>query len=279
MQKLSKRQRAAAAIRAKVMGSRDFQTWWAARRHLAPLPTDPYRAYMIDKGILAPPVEHDVWKPRTNRSDLIPVDIPMNAPARKVQSLGRKHAKQHHYRQGYTPTAARPRPELTADQKEIVTLIESMAKHYNTSVPDIFFEKGASAGYYQGHGGVYGIKPFIKLNANRKNIPQQKASAAHEMGHHVHNVGAESVLGDIGANAFQTSHRIEREKTAWKIADPFMTDNRKVQKWRKKFALGTYLGTSGHGKRGVDWGFSGGVSKAILGESKPKSRRHRKGKR
>lgn len=241
--KMTKRQRTAAARRAAIMSTVEFQTWWAARRHIHPIPSDPFRAFMIDRGLVARLLDKETWKPRTNRTDLVPVD--------NYQRAGRKQPRRryrpHRFRAGYLPVPARPIGKLTKEEKEIKALVAKMAEHYHVPEPDIFFERkqGEAIGSMH-HGGFGGIKPFMRLGVRdlKKQLPKAKAVAAHEMGHHVHKRGAESILGSLNIRGYGEAMTKEKEKIAWKIADPFLTDQRAVQKWVKKMYLGTYLGTT-----------------------------------
>ncbi len=269
---LSKRVRVAAAKRAAVMSSAAFQDWWASRRHIHPVPSDPYRAFMIDRGIPAQIVEHEIWEPRTNRTDVIPVDIVKG----QRHNRPREH---HHYRLDYLPYAARPIGKHTPEEQELEAHVTKMAEKYHVPVPQIIFERGEgemSSAYFQVSDYRNFSKPFIKIGVrglNKKTLPKHKAVIGHEMGHHVHHTGADALLTGMNIRGALGAPRAEKERAAWAIADPFMTDQRAVQKWAKKFALGTYLGTSGHGKRGVDWGRNG-VAAAILG-SPPKRKKRR----
>ena len=126
-QKMTKRQRTAAARRAAIMSTVEFQEWWRARIHLHPIPSDPFRAFMIDRGLMARHLDKETWKPRTNRSDLVPVD---NYHGARKQP--RRRYRPHRFRESYLPISARPIGKLTEQEKEIKALVAKRCVCYLT---------------------------------------------------------------------------------------------------------------------------------------------------
>lgn len=244
--KMTKRQREAAAKRAAIMGTREFQEWWRARCRIHPIPSDPFRAFMIDRGIPAPITTKEDWKPRTNWVDTVPIDNFHGGKGRRRSR--RTPRKPPQFRKGYVPKAARPIGKLTPLEEQLKAHVRKMAEHYHVPEPEIFFERGegqlASAAYL---GGAFGVKPFLKIGVKglkEKSLPLHLGTTGHEMGHQVHRRGQVGLLKALSIKGFYESGKIEQERIAWKIADPFMTMKRPAQKWLKKFALGSYLGTS-----------------------------------
>ncbi len=96
-------------------------------------------------------------------------------------------------------------------------------------------------------------EPLIVMGISGKRphaSPENYAVLAHEMGHHKTVVDLERKQGQIAVSnhyaLIQKSDaaRVESEREAWKHADPYLKENRGAQKWLKKFAFGTYLGTT-----------------------------------
>jgi len=121
-----------------------------------------------------------------------------------------------------------------------------MSEKLHVPKPRIMFERGLGAlksSYFAGE--IVGAKPFIRLGMKGGEAAPTQAQAvlSHEFGHHAHaKLGVpESMMGV--STSFLQAGRVARERTAWKLVDPFLYPQRPVQKFMKKFALGTYLGT------------------------------------
>lgn len=249
------------------MSSPQFAEWWAARRHIHPIPSDPYRAFMIDKSLKAKPLPKEMWVPRTNRSDIL-ADFPSGLPAFKVRPMSRKQMARWHY----VPKAARREPshpfvQVLHRHKEVF-----LEKYH---LPDVLVkaEQGmgsVGAGHYQGSAYFLGT-PYVTVGI--RNIKRKKpeeygkggawdpleaqalASFTHELGHHAESHGRlgvaetyfEELLQKQGTStgkkiAWNPTQR--KEFQAWKLADPMLQQVRPVQKFRKKVMLGTYLDTT-----------------------------------
>jgi hypothetical protein len=242
-QDVTKRMREAAGKRRQVLSSYAFQEWWSARKHIHPIPSDPYRAFMIDIGLVAKIHRKEIWRGRVPRADYPPVDLPRFIPAPKRRLPSRKEER----RLKRIPQAAMPYPEKLQIEKELETMAEQMSETFHIPKPQIFAERGEGAlgsAYFEGELGL--IPPFIKVGIKghkEGGKPQIFGAFEHEFGHHAHaKIGLpEGVFGL--STEFRMASRAERERKAWKLADPFMKQRRQEQKWFKKYALGTYLGT------------------------------------
>jgi hypothetical protein len=244
---ISKRRQETEARRRKIMTSQRFHDWWAARRGIHPVPADPYRAYMIDKSLHAKIHRKEVWQYRTNRADYPPVDLPTWVPAPKRRMPTRKEER----RFATVPRAAVPF-EATEFEKGLGKLGEEMAEHYHVPRVKVYYERGEGvleSAYFHGLAGI--MEPYVKIGTKgQAGLGVQKqifSGLTHEVGHHVHaKFGLEPSLAAAGKMSleFATAPKIAREQKAWEFADPFMRQGRPIQKWLKKYALGTYLGTS-----------------------------------
>lgn len=240
---LSKRQRTAETRRRQVLESGAFQEWWSARQNIHPIPSDPFRAFMIDIGLVATVHSRLIWQGRTNRADYPPVDLPSHVPSHKRRMPSRKQEA----RFKRMPMAAQPYLETSPLEKELETLAESMAERYHVPKPRIRFERREGAltsSYWAGQFG--GFEPFIKIGVKGRSQPQIFGAFEHEFGHHAH--AKKGLSGTSGVSeAFRSATRIEMEEMAWTLADPFMKQRRQEQKWLKQFALGTYTGKAKSG--------------------------------
>ena len=238
-QDLTKRQKEASAKRRAVMTSGAFQEWWSARQHIHPVPSDPYRAFMIDIGLTAKIHTKEVWRGRTHRADYPPIDLPSGVPAPKRRMPSRKEER----RFKRVPKFALPYGEKTELEKGLVVLVEQMSEKYHVPRPRIFFERGEGALGSAYFAGDIGLMPsFIKIGVKGKSKPQIFGAFEHEFGHHAHaKIGLPMQAMGVSTE-YRAASKIEKEQQAWKFADPFMQQRRQEQKWLKQFALGTYTG-------------------------------------
>lgn len=235
----------AIARRRLVMGSRAFQEFWSARQHIHPIPSDPYRAFMIDIALRAEIHTKEIWRGRTPRADYPPVDLPSHIPAYKRRLPSRKEER----RLKRVPRAAMPYETLTELEKQLDVLVERMSEHYHVPKPRLIFEREVGllkSSYFAGEIGL--LPPFVKIGVKgqekKGTYPQISSAAEHEIGHHVHaKAGLPPTFQGISV-AYRLAPKQKKEREAWKFADPFMEQRRQEQKWLKKFALGTYLGTT-----------------------------------
>lgn len=267
-QTLSRKQ-VAAAKRQAILSSKIFEEWWTARRHIHPIPSDPYRAFMIDKSLKAKPLPKELWTPRTNRSDIL-ADYPSHLPAFKVRPMSRKQLA----RLTNIPKAALPEPKHPFE-KVLHEHLEKMAEHYHVPMPIIKAEQSlgsVGAGHYQ-PSGVFLGKPYLQVGIKgiKKKKPEEYgkggkwegaeaqvlASAKHEMGHHISAHGHVAVpeahfeqLKKLQESPEFKGKRISwnatqrEELQAWSLGDAFMHEIRPVQKYRRRIMIGTYLDTT-----------------------------------
>lgn len=261
---VSKRRQEAEARRRKVMSSVAFQTWWAARQNIHPVPADPYRAFMIDISLHARVHRREIWEHRTPRADYPSVDLPSWLPAPKRRLPSRKEER----RFKVIPRAAEPF-QVTPFEVGLKQIGEKMAEKYHVPMPRIFFERREGAiesAYFHGLAGI--MEPFIKIGTKGQERMKSKGQEIetsgigsqifgifeHEFGHHAHaRFGLEPSMAAAGKISleFASATKIEREKKAWELADPFMVQRRPIQKWVKRYGLGTYLGIIPRGQRQV----------------------------
>lgn len=239
-QDLTKRMKEATEKRRQVLRSYAFQEWWSARKHIHPIPSDPYRAFMIDIALVAKIHRKEVWRGRVPRADYPTIDLPSFIPAPKRRLPSRK--EERHLKR--MPKAAMPYGEKTELEKGLESLAEQMSERYHVPKPQILFERGEGAmgsAYFRGEIGL--LPPMIKAGVKGISKPQIFGAFEHEFGHHVHaRVGLPPSVSGIGTG-YRLAPTIEKERKAWEFADPFMKQRRQEQKWFKKYALGTYLGT------------------------------------
>lgn len=228
----------------QITTSEAFKIWWTERRKHPPVPSDPYRAFMIDRGIQAHLTDPQDWKTRMNRSDYEPIDFPPIVRGKRRIRLPKAPSNK----------------EAERTKRKIRDRARFICKDMGVDKPEVSFCEGSQYSYYQSGYAINKLtgevvrlrkpKVVIGISKSGKLYPMNYGALAHELGHHKDVVMRER-SGD--PNAIQkyylniTSNkeaRNESERTAWKYADPYMVEKRAVQKWHKKYALGTYLGTT-----------------------------------
>ena len=238
--------------RRAIMESEAFQIWLSERWNIPPMPKDPYQAYMIDKSLKAKLKTRPEWAQRTNRADFQPIDFP---PITKEPP----------------PDITEPAPRTVQAEKSKELLRSRMkvvAGKMDVSEPRLRFTtsyKGRARSFYRSGyainrrtGQLVQIgEPEIVIGIPRsgKIYPENYATLTHEMGHHktVVNLkregGEKAVLYHYRQIRRSDAAKIKSEREAWKQADPYLKEHRPAQKWLKKYAFGTYLGTTPkHGK-------------------------------
>lgn len=233
--------------RRAVMESEEFQTWLAERWHTDPMPKDPYQAYMIDKSLKAKLKHKEEWAQRVNVADYHPIDYP---PITKEPP----------------PDIAVPPPktrEAEKTKKLLRARSKYLAKEMDVPEPTLRFTQsrtGRARSYYRSGFGVNRrtgelakiADPEIVIGISRdgKITPENYAVLAHEMGHHKtvceirKEQGDQAVIYHYQRISRSKEATIESERDAWHYADPYLQDHRPAQKWLKKYAFGTYLGTT-----------------------------------
>lgn len=261
--KLTTRQQKAMDKRAKILSSVAFREWWAARSDISPIPSDPYRAFMIDLGLKAKVLPKPWWMFRTNRSDYPPYDYPRGIPLDKRRTPSKKQLK----RWKKMPKPAQPLVR-TPYEKELVKMLRVAEEKYHLPKARIRIEPRARASYIPS---VFGDRPpqillpreLVKTGEMGK-LPriQVEAIAGHEFGHHAH--AAYGGIGKLGKEMTgalspviagrpyvlgrgKRAETLAKERVAWEIAKAARIAAGKEWKpqasWLKKAFLGTYLGT------------------------------------
>jgi hypothetical protein len=261
-QKMNRQQRAAAK-RQLIVGSSAFSEWWMARQTFYPIPSEPYRAFMIDLGLYARPHHKEVWKHRTNRLDYPPIDfprrgeIPKGIPRKRRRLPSRKEIK----RWKKVPKRAQP-IIMTPYEKKLVKEVEKMTEEFHIPMPKVKFHPRTSARYVPTilpweTPSVILAREFVATGAPKKRKREREqvmAALRHEVGHHVHAAyGGARVKMPKLASIITAPYKLkglrtrketqETERIAWGIArarKPFTTR----QAWLMKTYLGTYLGTT-----------------------------------
>lgn len=248
----------ASAKRKAIMTSRAFREWWSARQHIHPIPSDPYRAFMIDIGLTAKVLPKELWRSRTPISDFPDIDYPKFAPAPKTRMLGRKALAR--MRKAGIPRAARPEPKTPF----VIKLEEELGKlSEKYHLPSVRLRPEATmgsvgAGSYYGMREIIGATPFIRVGTRGvekdKGVQAQvAASLLHEFGHHAFQHGiaplAEATFQERGRGKIEWTPRRKEEKQAWAVGLPHLKDltdiaGVRIGKFRGRMMLGTYLGTS-----------------------------------
>lgn len=186
--------KAAAKKRREVMASKEFQTWFAARMTTPPVPSDPYRAFMIDRSLNAKLASKTQWQGKPNRLDNpfvdfpaghFPAGTPIYAPAQKP-----KRRKGEKYKS----------PELPKDPIERMRVlnIERMTTRHGVATPSIFKVSGITESYARaGIGRYVGVKdsPLVRVGVGEVHIGKTKGTRStvqavavdfHEAGHVIH---------------------------------------------------------------------------------------------
>lgn len=229
--------------RREVLESEEYKLWWKNRKEVQPIPGDPYRAFMIDRSLEAKLTNEGAWGSVPNRSDFEPVDFPPTAKGRRLKTLEEPKGE---YVEG-------TKKRLRAQELEI-------CKKMNVPAPEIRFATGVDASYYSS--GYWRNKTtgeitkmqephiLIGLSKSGKHYATLDGTLAHELGHHKKIMDLERSGGKEAVARFYTDMKYskqatnESERDAWREADPYMTNKRAVQNWHKKYAFGTYLGTT-----------------------------------
>lgn len=271
--KLTVREREAKK-RKDTLASYAFQTWWAERSKHEPVPTDPYRAFMIDKGLRASLEDREHWTPKPNRKDLPLIDYPFGKwtytkRQRKISPPAQREIK------------AEPKTKKTP-HREIADLME---KEVGLPKPIEIYNTRQGSVRSHAHSGVsvtgVSMPHFGKIFvATHNNSPSSIAVTAHESGHVAH---AQTTFGRTkkplpkGMLPFAAIQRAKEgrstklnsvdtyndERAAWKFADTVLdkiqpkgplkitqkSDHVEVDlskspraqgKWTKAYALHTY---------------------------------------
>jgi hypothetical protein len=266
---MGRRENIAASKRIAVMNSTDFKSWYYYRKQAPNPPTDPYRAYMIDKSLRAPQEDRTPWSKH-----------PFEADWGKVDSPGYPHyappTKQPPYKKPtVTPITKTTRPQekpkrpVEDEIKEIGRQISSKYNAPQVGKYDLRKNQGPMVGSMamarnRASGTVFDSKLTMGTGGSHAFTI---ATAAHEFGHLAHAGGQnKEALKKAGVNVeykgglgrsrspSTLKARYGNEVAAWKIAQPFVDalpgKERAKANWHKRFALTTYSHTQTQMKEG-----------------------------
>jgi len=247
--KLSVRKQAV-KTREDTLNSDEFATWWKYRRQMQPTPSEPYRAYMIDRSLHATHHPKDEWKGYVNRTDLPPVDN-----ARGYRPPSRKQRRQR--RAGHVPASTK-RKDYSKDvfYQDIVKYKDAFENKYNLPASKLVIEKRAGSAYQ--HPGRIIKSPgevliparmyeAVKKSGKKSDFQQFFASMGHELGHHsqlAYGGGITAVpSGEKGLGAiWERSSKSRTAKTNLQKAEKFAHEVNKdfVKTKPKHFKKGKY---------------------------------------
>jgi hypothetical protein len=224
-----------------VIASAQFREWWEARSSVDPQPSDPYRAFMIDKSLFAkPPRTRVEWEQQPNRRDII-ADYP--------QYAGRKAELER-----YGPKEKVPVRKIRAVESVGASMSERAGMKKPSLIPlkQGYLVSRAYVGKIRAGGELLETGSHKRAEIGMKGASEMvRSTAAHEYGHIAHaNMTAEE-LQKMGLKEYQ-GQRTSREKTymdeaaAWKLARPeiMKIPSKKGKRakafWLQGFALKTY---------------------------------------
>jgi len=236
----------------EIINSQHFQQWLEYRRSISPFPSNPYRAYMIDKGINADkrPSE-EVWGRIVNRSDNYPVDTYQNGSPRERQPrrIPRKQKRRYERKEGRRKESRK----LSKKELALKEISEKMSSHYGVPAPEVVFMKTGGSRSYASIPSfdALGRGTSVHIGSKGKLSPHLKAIMLHETGHTVHGSSTQEQMKAHGKMGFVESRyirggRIVREKTAWDLAEPFIKKMpseggaRGIARWTKAWSALSY---------------------------------------
>ena len=233
----------------KILASPEFATWWKWRRTITPIPSDPFRAYMIDIGIPAKVQEYPQWQKRVNRGDFVNIDFPfpptLPLPKRKIP----------------LPSSGKPLHQvLKTKVKKRASIIKEAAKKFFEyyDLPPISISLSGK-GYLRSRlrtrltgkalnpKFAEGVSTVILGAGGKQKLPTL-ATLFHELGHYkIYREGVPKAFRDwLNPRKIKfaktSEERLREERQAWEYAKPFLTHP--TQHWLKRFALETYKPSS-----------------------------------
>ena len=166
----------------KVLRSKAFNDWWEVRQEVDPVPSDPYRAFMIDRSLHARVDNPKIWEKYPNRRDEPDVDLPFSgaptyAPSRKPRRRTPRKEK----------SPAIPKKGLG---KEAFDLTAAMAKEHGLPAPAIREHKRSGPLIGAAKVGV------ARLEGPRDKKTGKRTSVIYDIGH-----SGELRLGTKGSRA------------------------------------------------------------------------------
>lgn len=166
--------------RKETLESYAFRFWWAERQKHGPIPTDPYRAFMIDKGLKASLEDREHWTPTPNRKDLPLIDYPFGKwtytkRQRKISPPAQREVKAE-------PSGKKTPHREIADLMEKEVGLPAKIPIYNTGRGPLRSHAKAGVTVIGTSSDHFG-QIFV---ASKNNSPQSLAATAHEAGHVAH---------------------------------------------------------------------------------------------
>ena len=230
------------------MASSDYKFWWHKRQHEEPIPSNPYRAFMIDKGINAKSDDQRKWNKEPNRHDIDVDSSDVRRKQTKRPTSKRRHTKPVESKPlSYTPKHEAKHQKGQMSRKEVIRIAEEFTKEKGIPMPKkviVSSDRGPligqmgtawarKRGVHESYATPYAESSFLKVGT-KGGRAQVKAVLYHELGHwaDAHKSGTQG--------KFKVGGKWRRETAAWKEADSKLQDSRPVQKWTKRFALGSY---------------------------------------
>lgn len=233
----------------KILKSKAFRDWWEVRQEERPIPSNPYRAFMIDRSLNAIVDRRDKWEDQPNRRDMPEIDtarkgIPTYAPSYKP-----RRRRSRKYKSPSVPKKGTGR--------EVFNLAGEMATKHGLPAPEVNTtnREGPLGGYakvglgrgrdgtmYRLHGG----KIHIGTKGSRV---QALATTAHEVGHVVHAQKTANKNLPKGIDPYVgTTSSMSDELMATKLARKHLKESGTLKKkgelpianWYLGYALNTY---------------------------------------
>lgn len=243
---MTKRTEEARKKKEAVLSSKQFQDWWQERRSTQPLPTDPYRAFMIDLSLTAKIENRPEWEKQPNRSDVLDVDY----PAGRSGPRGKRWSQNE-------PVVAGKQPKESQIERLAVQQIEtSRGLKKKTQFVPLKAGPLRSAALVGAGLDFSTMTPVLRgtphafIGVKGKSKGQRRAATAHEMGHITHaqlSFGSKedkAKLAAMGIDPYGSQGKYYDEQTAWKLGKKSMQalpkGERSVAFWTQAYALKTY---------------------------------------
>lgn len=270
----SRRDEKDAKRRSQILASDDFDKWYEARKEIQPFPSDPYRAFMIDRSLKAKSYDEDSWKDYVNRSDLHPVDSYRPEPDGPARPDMEPPVRRKHRTPDFIPSSKR-RPEH--DGEPLMESVKAHKKDFMTKWGledniDIYVEHNPREGSAMAKP-IAGRRPVliipekfyqaVKKEGHKKTVMAQFETAHdHEFGHATQHQGEKDdwairagtsvpktpeLTGIWGSVQHRETQKLRSEDYAWMVGKKYRES--KGVKWKGARALahryyfGTYEGT------------------------------------
>lgn len=234
----------------RILKSKAFQDWWEVRQETRPIPSNPYRAFMIDRSLNAIIDRPEDWRKEPNRRDMPEVDTARKGVPTYAPSYKPRRRTSNKYKSPSIPKSKTGR--------EVHALASDMATSFGLPAPEVNTtnREGPLGGYarvglgrsrddgklYKMHGG----KIHIGTKGSRV---QALATTAHEVGHVVHAQHSVTKKLPKGIDPYVgTVSSMSDELMATKLARKHLKGSKALKKkgelptanWYLHYALNTY---------------------------------------